>query len=508
MIKSIRTVFKVLLFMIVILIIISVLAALLVILVGWFQSGGEVAVIILLTILGLILSFLIVFSSLKLYPKSTKKERQFLCIAGLIICIYLSLFPFDDAPIVFWVFASLSEEPVYVLYYVLALLAIFFLSMPSNLIILDLLRGSSQLEGRIRAWLKGSWFGKSLKKIDFFLYQSSGDYGGNTKSLKGWRCVLSPFPLTISWVLFIIVQRFLMFEYEIADSNSYEKFNRTILGVLSGLFLISGVIIHFYSPPTSRKFKYDVMLSALALMPVSTFYSKGHNFSVLILNSNEFANMCGFLFGIIFLLSIIRSRQIFITLLPKRRDRLMKLVRWNTIVLIPILIMSIGKFGSIAVFFYFLIRYYLIDWLFERPILYFRSFKSDTIQDFFTNVIAKVASKYGVVIGLVHTEDINEDYRSNNRVSERARLFMTSNDSWKDWVIKHLKKASVVIIHLDIKTEGVVWEVNISKELVGSENVIILEPQFELDSADDDYYKYHQDALGKKLDNVFLNSKL
>jgi hypothetical protein len=391
-------------------------------------------------------------------------------------------------------------EYISLLIYFLALAVVLILSMPLALLLLNILKGSSLIEGRIRKKLKKGRLSKLLLRIDHYLYRSSGTIGADKELISGWRSILFPFPLTITWLIILMSTSYLKMENIF---NGFMDDEIPFLELFSIIFIIIGVLIHFYCPPLSRKFKYDVILSGLTMVPFGGFIILGSYFANIIPFGSFALKLISI--NLFFLIFIIKSPIIFKRVLPKERAKRMKWVRWNTVILVPILIIAIGDIGSVIIFTYLLMRYFLIEWLYHRPILYFRSFRSDHIQDYFSNVIAKVASRYGLVIGLVQSELIDEDYRSNNRVEERARLFMTSNDSWKQWVMKYLNKASAVIIHLDERTAGVVWEVNTSKKIVGPEKVIVLEPNFKADNVDELYYESQRNQLKEKMDKLFLD---
>jgi hypothetical protein len=500
--KTFLSFIKAALFVITIFFILGLIAAVGVLIALLFYGVQQIALYILLALFALLFFYLMGFSYIKLFPKTSKKERKYLVFAGLIACGYLSFFPLPDGPIILGLAAVVNDEGyIFILYYLLVMLMIFVITIPINLLILNILRGSSKIEGKVRKWSLKRKFIKSLIKIDYFLYRTTGMLGSDLRTVTGWRVRLMPFPLTIAWVIIVALIKFLSI---ISLDDSMQSFITILLVIFSAFFLTFGILIHFVNPPLSRRFKYDVILGAFAIIPLGTLIKVASYIAFYITHISQYVLIA--LFIILFVVFLINSQSIFKRILPKNKEKLIKWVRVNTIILVPILIFSFGDIGSLIIFTYLLMRYFLIELLFHSPILYFRSFKSDLIQDYFTNVIAKAASKYGVVVGLVHSDMINEEYRSNNRVEERARLFMTSNETWKDWVMKHLRKASVVIIHLDVKTPGVIWEVDISNKIVGSENVIILEPNFQIDNATEHYYEKQREYLDNKLKSIFIST--
>ena len=425
-------------------------------------------------ILGLLI-LLLGYVGIGVYKKTNKFERKVLVYAGI---FQMLIFPFLISPGISGIELYLGlplilmELSLNEIFSALGILILLYIVMvATNAIVLSVLMGSSRLEHGTRRWFSKSWVGRLVREMDYFLYRDSDVMSLNYKPLKGWRKLLSPFPITIFILcLNVILRGILPWDSHLAI-DMFDALSYFYLALM-----LFGAFVHFYSPPLSRKFKYDLILAGVSMISLNAVIAHSR-FLTFILGYNEisYAHAMILVIGMGF---VKKSKFIFNSFLPKDRDQVMKWVKRNTLWFIPIVILVIGDLLQLILLVYLLMRFHMVNWLFDRPILYFRSFVSDKNKNNFTDIIGLVGAQYGVVTGLVHTKPHSEEFRKVMRISERARLFMVPDNKWKEWVLSYMKKASAIIIDFEVKTEGVKWEVDKSKEICGEEHVIILDKGF------------------------------
>ena len=121
-----------------------------------------------------------------------------------------------------------------------------------------------------------------------------------------------------------------------------------------------------------------------------------------------------------------------------------------------------------------LLRFRLVSVLAQRPILFFRSFRSNTASTVFAQIVAKAARRVGVVEGLVHTSQPSSALHAGLDVAEQAHFAITSADKWQEWVLDRLGHASAVIVDIAEPSESLTWEVTNALEKVGAKRVALL----------------------------------
>ena len=126
---------------------------------------------------------------------------------------------------------------------------------------------------------------------------------------------------------------------------------------------------------------------------------------------------------------------------------------------------------------YGLLRYYLVDALGQRPILYFRSFHNPAGREAFGTIVAKAARRFGIIEGLVHRAQTGSDLHSTLDVTDQAHFSYVSDAAWQRWVLAKLRSASVVIIDVTGATESLTWEIAQSVNTVGVARIAALADQ-------------------------------
>jgi hypothetical protein len=127
-----------------------------------------------------------------------------------------------------------------------------------------------------------------------------------------------------------------------------------------------------------------------------------------------------------------------------------------------------------VLFVYGLLRFYLVDTLGQRPILYFRSFHHPAGREAFGAIVAKAARRFGIIEGLVHRAQTGSDLHSNLDVTDQAHFSYVSDAAWQSWVRDKLRSASIVIIDVTGATESLTWEIAESVKTVGVARIAAL----------------------------------
>lgn len=119
-------------------------------------------------------------------------------------------------------------------------------------------------------------------------------------------------------------------------------------------------------------------------------------------------------------------------------------------------------------------RYYAIEAARQRPIVFLRSFSHAQTITVFGAVVAKIASRYGIIVAIVHATQRGSDLFASTDAVNIAATVTVADDAWQDWVEAQLARASAVIIDRSQDTEGVRWEIARAIERVPIPRIALL----------------------------------
>jgi hypothetical protein len=124
--------------------------------------------------------------------------------------------------------------------------------------------------------------------------------------------------------------------------------------------------------------------------------------------------------------------------------------------------------------FFLLRRFFIAERMAREPIVFLRSFQHRKSASLFGNVIAKVASRHGVVVGIAHATQTIGDLSSETSMVQQARLVTISDRQWRDWVKAQLSHATAIIIERSVGSEGVQWEIETALSMVEPSRIALL----------------------------------
>jgi hypothetical protein len=126
---------------------------------------------------------------------------------------------------------------------------------------------------------------------------------------------------------------------------------------------------------------------------------------------------------------------------------------------------------------YLVLRYVLGERMAAAPILYLRSFHYTEGPTALGRIVARVASRYGVLRALAHRTQSPLHLHAETRLTERVEFMRADDQGWQDLIEAEMARASVIIIDGSVATEGLRWECERATNLVDSSKVIVLTKQ-------------------------------
>lgn len=140
----------------------------------------------------------------------------------------------------------------------------------------------------------------------------------------------------------------------------------------------------------------------------------------------------------------------------------------------------IGGAMFLFLYLYLFVRFELKRFLLAHPILYLRSFHSDAAALAFARIVVPVASRYGVLAGLVHS--VQPAHVLQQRVStlDRGSFVEVSDERWREWVKYALASCHLVIIDVSNLTDSVKWELETAMDMVGARRILLLEHKVDI----------------------------
>jgi hypothetical protein len=126
---------------------------------------------------------------------------------------------------------------------------------------------------------------------------------------------------------------------------------------------------------------------------------------------------------------------------------------------------------------YLILRYILGERMSEAPILYLRSFHYGEGPTAFGKIVARVASRYGVLRALVHETQGPLELHAQTRLTERANFTRVPDADWQDWIRTEMLRASAIIIDRSVPSEGLSWELDQALKHAEPPKIILLTKQ-------------------------------
>ena len=283
--------------------------------------------------------------------------------------------------------------------------------------------------------------------------------------------------------------------------------------LLVPLLLATALILHFW-PYTSRLVKYGCVLSALVFLwsyqdVFSSFYEwwdvkrigdigvdRSKWDIVLQLSHSPAFLICGWFF-VTLGLSLLNQGG---TLSLRRRStrQLYRLISaTGSLAVIYMLVIASVPITRIPILpvaplvFYVVLRFLLVEQMSAEPIIYMRSFKLPEIATAFGKIVAPAASRFGVLVGLSHPSQGMLEVFTETPIIQRARLDISSDDTWKSWVCAQLERSWAVVIDLSRGTEGVSWELSRAIEIVPTSRIAVMQKKLDKPVSVDELWTLH-----------------
>jgi len=99
---------------------------------------------------------------------------------------------------------------------------------------------------------------------------------------------------------------------------------------------------------------------------------------------------------------------------------------------------AISSASELTLLVYIFMRFELKRALWAHPILYLRSFHNDAALSAFARIVAPVAARYGVLIGLVHAAQPRHVLQGQVAALDRGGFVEASDEEWRAWVKRSL----------------------------------------------------------------------
>ena len=303
--------------------------------------------------------------------------------------------------------------------------------------------------------------------------------------------VVAAFCLTIFVLLFVVARN-----RTEPSWNQALDLTRMILHFLVPVGVIAALYLH-YTPLINRVLKYRVLLAFAYLGPTLTpvrlleqqiFWDFGRPQSLFgaphfepvspVANNmvlwGAYLAWCALPFAVALIsarhyrrayFDAALSRQIAMTTLPARYRRATSL--GATLLMYFTLTIALAPF-------FLLRRFFVAERMAREPIVFLRSFQHRKSAFLFGRVIAKVAARHGVAVGIAHATQTIGDLSTETSMVQQARLTSVSDRQWQDWVRAQLASAKAVIIERSIETKGVQWEIETALATVAPSRVALL----------------------------------
>ncbi|TMQ18512.1 MAG: hypothetical protein E6J91_07795 [Deltaproteobacteria bacterium] len=136
---------------------------------------------------------------------------------------------------------------------------------------------------------------------------------------------------------------------------------------------------------------------------------------------------------------------------------------------------AISSASELTLLVYIFMRFELKRALWAHPILYLRSFHNDAALSAFARIVAPVAARYGVLIGLVHAAQPRHVLQGQVATLDRGGFVEASDEEWRAWVKRSLAACQFVVIDVSALTGNVAWELQAALDAVGPARALVME---------------------------------
>ena len=326
-------------------------------------------------------------------------------------------------------------------------------------------------------------------KSEIMRFSEMSFFRSKVKSPNDFKQKDSSFPIVpLPRIFFVILGLLVIYGLIILDnlnyahSNSRESFGDidSILRAIANIFIAFAFFLHF-QPNLKREKKYYFLLVGVAILFLALATNSKKNIAEA---SEPIKAVLGVWFNI-FLWIIIDFGIIGVIVTLFLKYRLSKQSNYPDSFILgsykifrlfgfPIFMLSILFTWPFFLIPYLMIRYILIEYMRIFPIVYLRSFHYKESMEVFANLIAPVASQFGVITCLVHEKQKGSDIFAKTHITDQGQTFTISDQFWQDWVQDKLKRCSAVIIDSSVGSESVHWEIVTANKLVDPNRIILL----------------------------------
>lgn|GEM_PF-3710881 len=252
-----------------------------------------------------------------------------------------------------------------------------------------------------------------------------------------------------------------------------------LLTVLGGPPLAFAALYCHYARRSSRRAKYELALSALAVaIPTYAIGNTAANvlvtFNVPVTDTESWHQLFLLIgsFEIFFAVYFIVVQYVVRGIVRRgvERNRLRGLYSLTQ----SRILWFLGVFCSPYLVAHTLMRFHLVPLIEKEPILFFRTFRNPSLGVVYEQIVARAARRIGIVHGLAHITQPPSSLQAGLDFSDEARLEVVQDQEWKSWVLERLAHARAVIVEASVESESLRWEIDSAIERVGASRVAVL----------------------------------
>jgi hypothetical protein len=96
-------------------------------------------------------------------------------------------------------------------------------------------------------------------------------------------------------------------------------------------------------------------------------------------------------------------------------------------------------------------------------------------EAYYSEIISRVASRFGVVKGLVLDVDGEGALVEQVQMHNRPLLQLSDHEGWRTWVEKDLSVACMAIVDTSVDSESVQWELKTARKYLGDDRVLAVD---------------------------------
>lgn len=258
------------------------------------------------------------------------------------------------------------------------------------------------------------------------------------------------------------------------------RFGSLALAILSVACLLYGFAIHFGSIG-SRYAKYELLTAGIyAFWLAGVFDYLPENSSPLNVTELTLVKMAIVSLILAFFTTIQIITSLFFPAWSVRPGLLpsMKMVRAQKLckgIGIPLIVISAFLTGGLLLLPYLPLRYVVGKRLEKAPIIYLRCFGYSEGPSALGLIIAKVATRFGVLFAIVHPRQRGSDLLFKSQITEQSLVAVVPDKDWQEFIVSKLNICSAVIIDRTVPSHSLEWEITKSIELVDRSRIAILQ---------------------------------